>query len=298
MKISVLICTRNRAESLDAALQRFFAQRFTGGYEFELIIIDNASTDETKQVIERCVAERPGMARYLFEKRRGLTFARNTGLRAARGEVVVFTDDDVLVTGNWLDEIHREFAADPSLCILGGRVLLASEKLKRVSLMPYEERRRLGLPDGVNYVMGANLAFRREVFERVGLFDVRLGAGRFFAGGDDMELVYRGLKAGCWLLYAPNVLVYHNHDRVTLKQACQLEYGYYKGYAAWLVKHSLGGDGCAMRMLYWLLLALPKWWRRKQEEPDEALLFRRSQLRGALVGLCAAPFVMWGNGWR
>jgi len=298
MKISVLICTRNRAASLEATLRSFFAQNFAGGYEFELIVVDNGSTDETKQVVERCVARHPGLARRLFENRRGLTFARNAGLTAAEGEIIVFTDDDVLVTESWLDEIHREFAADPALCMLGGRVLLANERLQRVAVQPCAERRYLDLPDGVNFAMGANMAFRRELFDRVGLFDVRLGAGRFFAGADEAELIYRGLKAGCRLLYAPNVLVYHDHDRVTPEQACRLEYGYAKGCAGYLIKHSMSGDGYALRMLYWTLRTLPKRWMRKPEEADDALLRRRSQVRGMLAGLCAAPFVMWGNGNR
>jgi glycosyltransferase involved in cell wall biosynthesis len=298
MKISVLICTRNRAKSLEATLERFFAQRFAGDYDLELIVVDNGSTDETKQVVERCVARRHGSARCLFEPRRGLSFARNAGLAAAEGEIIVFTDDDVLVTESWLDEIHREFASDPSLCMLGGRVLLASEKLQRVALQPCEERRYLDLPDGVNFAMGANMAFRRELFDRIGPFDVRLGAGRFFAGADEAELIYRGLKAGCRLLYAPNALVYHEHDRVTLEQACRLEYGYAKGLAAYLIKHSLGGDDYAMRMLYWTIRAWPKRWRRNREETDGSYLRRRWQIRGMLVGLFAAPFVMWGNGNR
>jgi len=296
MRVSVLVCTRNRAGSLEATLRRFFAQRFAGGYEFELLVVDNASTDETKQVVERCVAQHPGLARYLFEQRRGLTYARNTGLLAARGEVIVFTDDDVLVSEDWLDEIHREFAGNQSLRMLSGRVLLAGAELQQVSLLQSDERASFGLPDGVNFVMGANMAFRREVFDRIGLFDVRLGAGRFFAGSDDVELIYRGLKAGYKLLYAPNVLVHHNHDRVTLKQACRLQYGYGKSCPAYLIKHSLGGDGYAMRMLYWTLLTLPERWRRKREEPDEAFIHRRWHVKGMLVGLCAAPFVMWGEG--
>jgi glycosyltransferase involved in cell wall biosynthesis len=291
MKISVLICTRNRAKSLEATLLAFFAQQFAGCYDFELIVIDNDSTDETEQVVERCRAHHP-MVRYLFEKRRGLTFARNAAINAARGEVLAFTDDDVLVSEDWLDEVHREFASDPGLLMLGGRVLLAGDQ-QQVAWQPCDERRYIGLPDGANFAMGANMAFRRELFDRVGLFDVRLGAGRFFAGADEAELVYRGLKSGCRLLYAPNVLVYHDHDRLTLEQACRLEYGYAKGCAAYLIKHSLGGDSYAMRMLYWTLLTFPKRWRRKREEPDGALTRRRSQIRGMLMGLCAAPFVMW-----
>jgi glycosyltransferase involved in cell wall biosynthesis len=293
MKISVLICTRNRAKSLEMTLRRFYEQRFAGDYNYELIVVDNNSTDETSEIIERCVALRPETTRHLFERRRGLTYARNTGVAAASGEIIVFTDDDVLVSGDWLDEIHREFSADPGLCILSGKVLLANERLQRVALHAYEERRYFDFPDSGGFVMGANMAFRRELFDRVGLFDVRLGAGRFFAGADEVELIYRGLKAGWRMLYAPNVLVYHDHDRFTLEQACRLEYGYAKGSAAYLIKHSLGGDGYAMRMIYWTILTFPKRWKRRQGEDEGAFIRRRWWIKGMLVGLFAAPFVMW-----
>lgn len=298
MMISVLICTRNRAKSLEATLQRFFAQRFTGGYEFELIVVDNASTDETSKIIESYVAQHPQTVRRLFESRPGLSYARNAAVRAARGEVVAFTDDDVLVAENWLDEIHREFTGDPSLSILGGRVLLADEKLQRATLVVCEERSYFGLPEGVNFAIGANMAFRRELFDRIGLFDVRLGPGKFFAGSDDVEFVYRGLKSGRRLLYAPNVLVYHNHNRVTLEQVCQLEYGYAKSCPAYLIKHSLSGDDFAMRMLYWTFCELPRRGRRQREESEEAFIRHRCYVKGLLVGLCVAPFVMWGSGIR
>jgi len=298
MKTSVLICTRNRAKSLEMTLRRFYEQRFAGDYSYELIVIDNGSTDETDKVIDRCAALRPETTRHLFESRRGLAYARNTAIAAATGEIIVFTDDDVLVSEGWLDEIHREFSADPGLRILGGKVLLANERLQRVALHAYEERRYFDFPNGGNFVMGANMAFRRELFDRIGLFDVRLGAGRFFAGADEVELVYRGLKAGWRMLYAPNVVVYHDHDRFTLEQACRLEYGYAKGNAAYLIKHSLIGDSNAIRMLYWTLVNFPKRWKRRQDEAYDVFLRRRWQIRGMLVGLFAAPFVMWGDGNR
>jgi 2-polyprenyl-3-methyl-5-hydroxy-6-metoxy-1,4-benzoquinol methylase len=192
------------------------------------------------------------------------------------------------VAENWLDEIHREFTGDPSLFMLGGRVLLADESLQRATLVLCEERGYFGLPEGVNFAIGANMAFRRELFDRIGLFDVRLGPGKFFAGSDDVEFVYRGLKSGCRLLYAPNVLVYHNHDRVTLEQVCQLEYGYAKSCPAYLIKHSLSGDDYAMRMLYWTLFELPRRGRRQREESDEAFIRHRSYVKGLRRPVCCA----------
>lgn len=295
MKLSVLICTRNRAKSLEATLQRFFEQQFSGDYDYEVIIIDNNSTDDTRQIIERCAAAHPGRVRYLLESRRGLSYARNTAIAAAQGDYIVFTDDDVLVDEHWLNEIYREFASDTNLCLLGGRVLPARESLQKVAFQPSNERQSFEFPDSGSFAMGANMAFRREVFGRVGVFDVRLGAGRFFAGADEADFFYRALKVGYRMLYAPNVLVYHDHDRVSVEQACRLEYGYGKGCSAYLLKHALRGDAYAMRMLYWLVYKLPHRWLRKNGEPPDIILRRRAQIRGIVIGLIIAPMVMWAR---
>lgn len=291
-KLTVLICTLDRAGSLDRTMQAFFAQRFSRDYDYELIVVDNGSSDATGQVASDWGRRHPGIVRCLREERRGLTCARNAGIRAARGEIVVFTDDDVLVDAGWLDEIHREFAADPGLMILGGRVLPATAEQQQVSLQPSSERRQFSFPDAGFFLMGANMAFRREVFRRVGGFDTRLGAGRFFAGADEADILYRAMRRGYSLTYSPDVLVYHAHDRRTVEQAAGLEYGYAKGLAAYLVKHALRGDAYAMRILYWTLLKAPKRLRTGHGDGKR----RRRQVLGLLVGLMAAPFVMWRGG--
>ncbi len=290
MKLSVLVCTRNRAQSLAATLERFFAQRFSSDYE--LVIVDNASTDETQQVADRFLERFPAHTRYLFESRPGLSRARNTAVKAAQGEIIVFTDDDVLVAENWLEEIDCEFSNDPDLFALGGRVVLARNTLQDVAIFDVDERREITFPNSGGVAMGANMAFRRELFDRIGLFDVRLGAGTFFAGGEDIELIYRALKAGYKFVYAPNVLVAHDHDRTTAEQACQLIYGYGKAYSAYILKHVLRRDAYAMRMAYWLVSGLPSRWRGQNGDTPNILKRRRAQIRGILVGLLTAPLPM------
>ena len=292
MLISVLICTRNRASSLEITLREFFRQQFSPGYDHELIVVDNASTDATAAVIAACAAKHSGV-RTVVEARLGLSHARNAALAAARGDILVFTDDDVRPSPDWLDEIFREFARDPLLGLLGGRVLLAHERLQPVSYQPSTERREFVFPASGSFVIGASMAFRREVFERVGGFDTRLGAGKYFAGAEELDLFYRALKAGYRQLYAPNIIVHHDHGRTQIEQVCHMEFSYGKGLSAHLVKHVLRGDAVALRRLIRLLLSLPQRWRRHGEEPRDAALRRRSQSRGVLVGLLSAPFAMW-----
>ncbi|NOT61460.1 MAG: glycosyltransferase family 2 protein, partial [Acidobacteria bacterium] len=128
MKVSILICTRNRAASLARTLQSLLALEWTGAYEREIVIIDNGSTDDT-----RAVAERFPAVRYVYESRAGLSIARNAGIRHSDGELIAFTDDDVLVAPDWCDELQREFATDAQLCMLGGRILLARAGLQPVT---------------------------------------------------------------------------------------------------------------------------------------------------------------------
>lgn len=294
MKLSVIVCTRNRAKPLAAMLKQFAAQSFAGDYDYELIVVDNCSNAEFGETIASFVLRHPFLADRLFvlrEDQPGLSRARNLGLKKASGDIIVFTDDDVLVAENWLDELHREFS-DPNLFMLGGRVLLARDGLQDVAIYTPTERLETAFPSGGSLGMGANMAFRREVFDRVGAFDVRLGAGTFFAGGEDIELFYRALKAGYKFVYAPNALVYHDHDRETPEQACRLIYGYGKANAAYIVKHVLRGDLYAMRMLYWLIRTLPRRWSQQDPGAMNTISRQRAQVRGTLVGLLTSPLML------
>lgn len=297
MKLSVIVCTRNRARSLAAMLERFARQNFGGDYDYELIVVDNCSNAEFGETIASFVLRHPFLNHRLFvlrEDQPGLSRARNCGLKKASGEIIVFTDDDVLVAENWLDEIHSEFA-NPNLFMLGGRVLLARDTLQDVAIYTPNERLETAFPSGGSLGMGANMAFRREVFNRVGLFDVRLGAGTFFAGGEDIEIFYRALKAGYKFVYAPNVLVHHDHDRETQEHACRLIYGYGKANAAYIVKHVLRGDLYAVRMLYWLIRTLPRRWREQDAGAVNTIPRQRAQVRGTLIGLLTSPLAMLLN---
>jgi len=291
--VSVLVCTRNRADSLEVTLQAFHRQRFSGGYDHELVVVDNGSTDRTRAVVEAWAAAHPDV-RYVLDPVPGLAHARNTALAAARGTLIVFTDDDVRPAEDWLDCVVAEFAGDPELGLLGGRVLLAHDGLQAVSYQPSTERRRFTWPASGNFAIGANMAFRREVFECIGGFDERLGAGRFFAGAEEVDVFYRAMKAGYTQLYAPEAVVVHDHGRTTVQQACRMEFGYGKGLAACLVKHALAGDAVQVRRLARLVAGIPREWSHREGEPPGAAERRRAQARGVLLGVLAAPFVMGG----
>jgi GT2 family glycosyltransferase len=218
--VSVIICTRDRPEQLKGCLAALQALNHK---PCEIIVVDNApTTDATRRLIEAT----PGVT-YLLEPRPGLSIARNTGIQASTGSIIAFTDDDVRVHPDWLRH-HLHAFADPKVMATTGLILTA-ELETEAQLMFHKGHAGAGWGyraltfDGAYFASmkrrgvpvwqvgaGANMAFRRELFDRVGLFDERLGAG---ASGcsEDSEMWYRVLAEGWHCRYEPTAVVFHHH---------------------------------------------------------------------------------------
>ncbi|MYS94930.1 MULTISPECIES: glycosyltransferase [Streptomyces] len=243
---SVVVATRERAGQLARALDSLLAQDHP---RFEVVVVDNAPvTSETRELIERKYAER---VRYVCEPVPGLAVAHNTGLTAARGEVVAFTDDDVVADPRWLTELTAPFAADPGLgCSTGlilparlttpAQVLLESHGgfAKGFTPRTYDPARPPGdeplFPfTAGRFGSGANMAFRTAVLRSVGGFDPATGAGTAARGGDDLYGFVRVLAQGHRLRYTPSALVWHHH-RETWRDLETQAYGYGAGLTAYL----------------------------------------------------------------
>ena len=243
---SVVIATRERAGLLTRALDSLLAQDHP---RFEIVVVDNAPvTSETRELVERKYAER---VRYVREPVPGLAVAHNTGLAAVRGEVVAFTDDDVVADPRWLTELTAPFAADPGLgCSTGlilparlttpAQVLLESHGgfAKGFTPRTYDPARP---PDDEplfpftagRFGSGANMAFRTSALRSVGGFDPATGAGTAARGGDDLYGFVRVLTQGHRLRYTPYALVWHHH-RETWRDLETQAYGYGAGLTAYL----------------------------------------------------------------
>ncbi len=194
--------------------------------EWEVLVVDNNSSDRTRDVCEQFCRRYPGRFRYRFEPQQGLSHARNTGIREARGEIIAFTDDDVTVETTWLQNLTAELR-NGKWAGAGGRILpqdtfvrpewLSEEAFRMGGVLPLFD---LGKTRGVldRPPFGANMAYRKEAFEKHGYFRVDLGRqGDSLLSGEEAEFALRLLRAGESLSYEPDAVVYHevSEERLT-----------------------------------------------------------------------------------
>ena len=220
VKISVILCTYNRSESLANALASVARSKVPESIQWEVLVVDNNSSDQTGEVVEEFCRRYPEIFRYLFEPQQGKSLALNAGIREARGDVLAFTDDDVTVEPTWL---HNLTAALPSgeWAGSGGRTLpertfspppwLSLEGRHAVAPLAVFD---LGPAAGelTESPFGNNMAYRKEMFEKHGGFRIDLGpcpGSRGPQKSEDSEFGHRLLAAGERLHYEPSAVVYH-----------------------------------------------------------------------------------------
>lgn len=254
--LSVVICTCNRPEQLERCLLGFEAA-IPPGEPWEIIVVVNDTGKRSIAVVE-AVARRGRLPlTYSVEPKPGLSSARNHGIARARGQILAFTDDDCLIAENWMSAILSEFASDPELSVLGGRVDLADPQTLPIAIRPFADRVRISaFPELMRRLIGCNMAMRRHIFARVGTFDIRLGSGGRLSGGDDLDFLYRALKAGMKVCYSPDVQIRHAHGRTGGDAVVRLKDGYVKGRGAFYAKHARQGDGVIMKHAFWELTGL------------------------------------------
>lgn len=287
-ELSLIVCTRDRPAMLAGCLESIRALRRPPG---EVIVVDNSGGRSAEGVCRGA-----SDVTYLHEPRPGLSIARNAGLRAATRPFVAFTDDDVELHPNWTSEILEPFAL-PGVEAVTGLVLPARLDTPAKAFFQFEMG---GL--GVQYVpitfdrsffeaclprgvpvwqvgAGANMAFRRSVFERVGLFDERLGAGA--AGcSEDSELWYRILADGGVCRYEPKAIVFHDH-RATWSDLRQQMRAYTRGHvAALFAQYDRTGHSGNVRRVF---VQLPAYFARVGLGAAKAGAPRRLQILGEQV---------------
>jgi glycosyltransferase involved in cell wall biosynthesis len=259
--ISVIICTRDRPNSLDRCLRSLL---LCSRSPEEILVVDNSPRyDATRRLVENYP-----QVHYVLEPRPGLDFARNTGIGHTHGQIVAFADDDVTVHPDWVARIAACFS-DTQVAAATGLVLPAELDTEAQALfeqhwgfnrgyrvMTYDSEyfsklKSRGVP-AWNIGAGANMAFRREVFDLVGDFDERLDVGAAGCSGDS-ELWYRLLAAGLRCRYDPRPVAFHYH-RGDMNGLRQQIYCYMRGHvAALLVQFAKHGHRGNLVRLFLLL---------------------------------------------
>jgi len=198
--ISVVISTFNRAESLALTLDSLRRQQTPPGIDFEVIVVDNNSTDDTKAVVDRLVRDGFTRLRYEFEPRQGVSYGRNAGIRAARGAILAFTDDDNDVAPGWVAAIKEVLDAHPEVAAVGGKILpdwpapvpawLDESHWSPLAILDYGNESFYTSANDTRCLLTANLAFRREALGQIGDFSPD------FQRCQDHELLIRLWRSG------------------------------------------------------------------------------------------------------
>lgn len=243
--LSIIICTRNRADEIINCLPEVArqAQEFS---DIEIIVVDNGSTDNTKEVIANFAEKLNYPFRYVYESVAGLCQARNTGRAAAKGKVLTYIDDDEQIAAGWAEQIREHFLMAKSDC-LAGKV---GVRLEGEPPFPVEDKmlwffcatnygeneRFLSYPE---HPFGGNMSFKTEVFDAVGGFDTNL---KLY--GDETNFFRRASEKGFSMFYNPRAEVKQviPANRLTKDELRQKSYIWGKGAATnWLL--SVGGFG-------------------------------------------------------
>jgi GT2 family glycosyltransferase len=275
--ISVIVCTRDRPDTIGQAIESIAQCDYPS---FDIHIMDQSTTDATQRIIatltprysERCAIV------YHHLDRAGLSRAYNLGMKATQGEIMAFTDDDVIVPPDWLTQIKEAMDADPKAGLLYGQVLVPKslkDSVKQgiiVPALPIPRRERLGEGLGFKvFGMGANMAIRRSILQKVGGFDEALGGGAPLRSSQDFDFAYRVFRAGHVILLEPLVRVDHYGTRTREQWPITMKnYGIGDGAFYW--KHVRCGDVYA---LYCLL----RQWAKARARQWKTLLTRRKWFR-------------------
>jgi len=293
-RVSIVICTRDRPDDLERCLASFSDQTRRPD---QVLVVDNASKDERTML----AARRAGVD-YIREDRPGLDIARNTGATRAEGEIVVYTDDDVVIHRHWLERIVAAFDADDIMAVTG---LVLPAELETEAQYTFE--RYWGFGRGYSRIdfgkdffaryrshgcptwkigAGANMAFRKTIFDEIGLFDERLDVGAAGCSGDS-EYWYRILANGWRCRYEPTAVVFHYHRRTFEGLAQQLQ-AYMRGHVtALFVQFERTREYGNLRRIF---THMPFWYARRVvgrwlrgRNLSNRFLFQ--EIRGALEGI-------------
>jgi glycosyltransferase involved in cell wall biosynthesis len=276
--VSVVLCTRNRSACLGQALSSLAAQQ--AGVRWEVLVVDNASEDDTADVVRQRAPGFPVPLRLEHEPQRGLSFARNRALATARGAVLLYIDDDATCRPGWLAAQARAFD-DPAVVGTGGRIVpvvpdgappwFRAEAMTRIggpsSRYDFgDEPQAVGAGTRCPPPFGANMGVRRDAAAGAGGFRTDLGWGRVMIPGEDTDLMVRLQAQGGRLVYVPGATVDHH----LALERCNRDYfvRWYRGFGRAAIRRNpprtrleawRKAAGASRKVAAWWLFSLPAW---------------------------------------
>lgn len=251
--LSVVVCTLNRCSQLKRCVDALLS--VSTDHAWEIVIVDNGSTDSTSDYLALIDQQYFGRVKVTatLEPKRGLSVARNKGWQTAKGEIISFTDDDCYVSKDYVDSIIKVFHDSSNIGFSAGRILLFDPLDYRITI--YESKNRRDFPPltfiAAGELQGANMAFKKNVLERIGGFDENLGAGTPFPA-EDIDAAAAALWAGFAGVFDPGPVVYHHHGRRTDREAQDLMRGYDAGRGAYYMKYIFRKDSRYVYIRAWI----------------------------------------------
>ena len=298
MMLSVILCTYNRERYIYNVLQSIAA----GGFgDYEIVLVNNNSTDGTESECQRFAKDHPEVAmRYCVEKQQGLSYARNRGIMESQGEVLVYVDDDAVVNREYLQTYADFFNRNKEAVAAGGPIMPQYDGCEEPSWMSHYTRqlvtgelnlgtREREFPKGA-FPGGGNAAYRKSVFNEVGLFNVELGRkGNSLIGAEEKDLFDKMTSRGMKFYYLPNAILYHliPPKKLTQDYFDRLTYGIgvseryrtqqigRKKYLNRLLKEAVKWGGT---LVLWTGFAL----RGQCDKGNKLVAFRKNVTRGLL----------------
>jgi glycosyltransferase involved in cell wall biosynthesis len=270
--ISLIICTFNRSQKLRACLE--YIQDMEKNTHFELIIIDNNSTDNTEHVVTEFSKKSDIKTIYYVEKKQGLGAARNSGSKLAHSDIIIYIDDDCYPSKTFLNDYYKIFEQDTSLGFVAGRVELYDPqdlpltiiRIKHEIYFSYQQRIVAG------EIIGANLGLRKKALLDVDGWDEMLGAGTIFPC-EDLDVVARLLCTSWRGKYDPQPVVHHHHERKTAEHYYQIMKSYDAGRGAFFGKCLITPS---LRRIYtwpWIKSLVQNNWKRSLREIKFASIY-------------------------
>jgi len=293
--ISVLIATKNRSEKLKTCLQSVLRSSYQN---FEVLLIDQSTTKDTERIVTGIASKK---IRYVRMNSTGKAKALNFAVRKSQYEILAFTDDDCVVTKNWLKEIHDTYRHAAVAGVFGNTYAYRNTQGKgKVCVATFQSKRKnvFSRPDIIHYRVlgqGNNMSLKKSAVTSAGMFKEWLGVGSPAKAGEESELIFRILKTNRTLMTNPNMVVFHNRwlSRIEERMVQSL---YTRGLLAFYAYYYFTADGkitwtmTTQRLRERLAPAIQAVAREIRRRPSKHTLFMLlltlSEIANGLYGVC------------